>query len=75
MMQRNLRLIAVLAFTLGYIANDVFEFSGISVQPAYADIFGMSHQDLARDRDFQRAVLRVVNGNCYVSEGDEQVYC
>ena len=40
---------------------------------ANAEVDGMNYNELRRDRDFKRAVRRVVSGYCYVDSG--YVYC
>lgn len=60
-------------FSFGYVANDIAN-NRISVVPlAQAEVAGMNYNDLRRDRDFKKAVQRVVSGNCYVD--DDTVYC
>lgn len=60
-------------FSFGYVANDLAN-NRISVVPlAQAEVAGMDYHDLRRDRDFKKAVQRVVSGNCYVD--DDTIYC
>jgi len=40
---------------------------------ANAEVDGMNYRQLYRDRDFKKAVRRVVSGSCYVDGG--YVYC
>lgn len=43
------------------------------ISEARADVAGMDYRELSRDRDFKKAVWRVVSGNCYVDA--EYIYC
>ena len=65
--------VLVAVFSFGYVANDLAN-NRISVVPlAQAEVAGMDYHDLRRDRDFKKAVQRVVSDNCYVDDGN--VYC
>jgi hypothetical protein len=62
------------AFLSGYVANDIVHSLEFRIlNEANADVAGMSHRDLRRDRDFKKAVRYVVSGTCYVDGG--YVYC
>ena len=52
----------------------LFRIDGIElfVSDVNADVAGMDHRDLRRDRDFKKAVQYIVS-NCYV--GGERIYC
>jgi hypothetical protein len=60
----------LLLFLAGYFAHDVVtQFTPVAV----AEVAGMNHYELKRDRDFKKAVKKVVSGNCYVD--GEYIYC
>ena len=60
-------------FSFGYVANDLAN-NRLNLLPvAQAEVAGMTYHDLRRDRDFKKAVQRVVSDNCYVDDGN--VYC
>jgi hypothetical protein len=69
------RLIVVAAFGAGYLVSDLVDVVGGGVQPAFAEVFSMDYRSLSEDKDFRKAVLRVVGDNCYVLIGNEDVYC
>ena len=47
----------ILVFALGYMFNDVINSIGHElVNDAQAEVAGMDHKDLIRDRDFKKAV-------------------
>jgi hypothetical protein len=60
-------------FSFGYVGNDVVNSRLNLVPVAEADIMGMGYRELSRDRDFKKAVQRVVSGNCYVDL--DSIYC
>ena len=54
-------------FSLGYVANDVLRENNINfIGKVNAEVAGMSHRDLRRDRDFKKAVKYIVE-RCSVS--------
>ena len=63
-MNRTLLIIAV--FSFGYVLNDLTEGNVKIIPDLNAEVAGMDHRDLRRDRDFKKAVRWVVSGNCYV---------
>lgn len=69
-MNNTTKLMLIIAFLSGYMVNDVV--SGSVMTPAFAEY---DH----RDPGFRKAVLRAVDGNCYVDVeelGDSAyVYC
>ena len=70
----NRALLFLTVFSVGYVFNDIVtEFNFDIINEAQADVAGMSHSDLRRDRDFKKAVKSVVSGNCFVD--GESIYC
>jgi len=67
-MNRTLLIIAV--FSFGYVLNDLTEGNVKIIPELNAEVAGMDHRDLRRDRDFKKAVRWVVSGNCYVDGND-----
>ena len=67
-MNRTLLIIAV--FSFGYVLNDLTEGNVKIIPDLNAEVAGMDHRDLRRDRDFKKAVRWVVSGNCYVYGND-----
>ena len=67
-MNRTLLIIAV--FSFGYVLNDLAEGNVKIIPELNAEVAGMDHRDLRRDRDFKKAVRWVVSGNCYVDGND-----
>ena len=65
--------VLVAVFSFGYVANDIANNRFNVVPLAQAEVAGMDYHDLRRDRDFKKAVQRVVSDNCYVD--DETIYC
>jgi hypothetical protein len=65
--------VLVAVFSFGYVANDLANNRFNLVPLAQAEVAGMDYHDLRRDRDFKKAVQRVVSGNCYVD--DDTIYC
>lgn len=67
------------AFSIGVLGKTAVDHINYEfVSPAYADVAGMSHRELSRDRDFRRAVMTVVSSYCYVygvSGGDGYISC
>lgn len=77
-MNKNILFAAVLVatFSFGYVVNDIVDKTNLRfVGVANADVAGMDYNDLKRDSAFKKAVLSVVDGNCYVEKGSEYVYC
>ena len=70
-MKKSFVLVAV--FSFGYVANDLANNRFNVIPLAQADVAGMTYHDLRRDRDFKKAVQRVVSDNCYVDGSN--VYC
>ena len=70
-MPRRVVLVAVLAFVGGYAASEgTRHFAGTAAHAQSVD-----WQRLARDPGFRRAVLMVVDGNCYVElEGRAELF-
>lgn len=58
----------VLAFCCGFLGKTIVDETGIDiVSVAYAEVAGMDYRELRRDRDFKKAVRRVVENYCSVS--------
>ncbi|MDG2319801.1 MAG: hypothetical protein P8L79_06050 [Rhodospirillaceae bacterium] len=69
----NRTLLIIAAFSFGYVLNDLTEGSVKIIPELNAEVAGMSHYDLRRDRGFKKAVQNVISGNCYVD--DDYIYC
>ena len=70
----NRILLIMTIFSFGYVFNDILkEYNLNIIDKVKADVAGMDHRDLRRDRDFKKAVRYVISGNCYVDSG--YVYC
>ena len=55
----------VAAFSFGYVANDIAKEVDLSlVSSAQAEVGGMGYRDLIGDRDFKKAVRRIVSRYC-----------
>lgn len=70
---RKFYFIAVFGFLAGYAANDLIRYSEINVAGRAEAQSGIDWRSISRDRDFRRAVLSIVDGNCHVE--DAYVYC
>ena len=69
-MKRIYTLGLVFAFCCGFVGKTILDKSGVDiVTVAYAEVGGMGYSELRRDRDFKRAVRRVVENYCSV-DGD-----
>ena len=52
-------------FSLGYTSNDLLKRINYSpVSPLHAEVDGMGHKELRKDRDFKKAVRMVVMSYC-----------
>ena len=56
----------ILVFAAGYLASELSDHVSLVVSDANAQILGVSAEELLRDVAFERAVRRVVEGNCAV---------
>ena len=78
-MKNKSRFTLAFAFLMGYFISDIIDTFDIGLVPhANADVAGMSHYELKRDMDFQKAVKSVIgSGYCYVHThtNDQHVYC
>lgn len=54
---------------IGFVVGVVLATTVVSI----ADVAGMNHRELRRDRDFKKAVKYIVENNCSVM--DEQIFC
>ena len=64
-MNKNLLFLTI--FSLGYVFNDVLkEYDLNLIDNVKAEVAGMDHRDLRRDRDFKKAVAYIVE-DCSVS--------
>lgn len=70
---KKLYFVAVFGFLAGYAANDLLRYSGMELVSRAEAQTKMDWRSMSRDRDFRRAVLSVVDGNCYVDDG--YIYC
>ena len=71
-----IKVIVVVSFMAGYIANDIVKTLDVSlISPVQASVAGMSYHDLRRDRDFKKAVRRVVSNYCQSQGEGEYIYC
>jgi hypothetical protein len=69
----NRTLLIIAAFSFGYVLNDLTEGNVKIIPELNAEVAGMIHYDLRRDRDFKKAVKYVISGNCYVDS--DYIYC
>jgi len=66
----NKILLFVAIFSFGYVANDVLRENNINlINKANADVAGMNHRELRRDRDFKKAVRHIVERCSVTSSG------
>jgi hypothetical protein len=68
-MKRIYTLGLVLAFCCGFLGKTILDETGVViVSSAHAEVAGMNSGDLRRDRDFKKAVRRIVSRYCIVDE-------
>ena len=66
----NKILLFVAIFSFGQVANDVLRENNINlINKASADVAGMNHRELRRDRDFKKAVKHIVERCSVTSSG------